>query len=64
MIDARFAFLSCTPWHIHRVLFLNAKIQLISTTSKSFNTKNKTQSASLTKNFTIRRNSFDNKESR
>jgi len=26
MADARFAFLSCTPWHIRRVLFHNAKV--------------------------------------
>jgi len=40
MADARFAFLSCTPWHIRQVLLLFAKIQLISTTSKSFGHKN------------------------
>ena len=38
MAAARRAFLSCTPWHIRQVLLLLAKIQLISMTSKSFNT--------------------------
>ena len=39
MIDARLAFLSCTPWHIREVLFLLAKVQLISIYSKSLKQK-------------------------
>jgi len=34
------AFLSNTPWHIQKIMFLFAKVHLISITSKSFNSKN------------------------
>ena len=36
MTDARFAFLSCTPWHIRWGLFHNAKVQTYFQTAKLF----------------------------